>query len=174
MTDARPPRPAPNALRKTPRAKTAVTTIRETASKAADTASDTVRDLSRKAAKSAEANPVAVLGGGIALGVIAGAFVPRTEQEARLLRPVGKRITDTARGAVEAAKDTAKSELDMLGLTRNAARDQVGKLLGDVVKALTTAGAAALVAAKASPPTQSPAPAPAPKKPAAKKSKPKA
>ena len=152
-------------------ANTAVTTVRAAASKAIDATSDTARDLARKTAEGIEANPVGVLAGGVALGVLLGAFAPRSEQEARLLAPVGKRISDTTRGAVEAAKDTAKAELDVLGFTRNAARDQVGKMLGGVVKTIATAGAAALVAAK-SQPTASEATGPATKKTAAKKSMP--
>ncbi len=154
----------------------AVAKVRKSASKAIEATSDTARDLARKTAEGIEANPVGVLAGGVALGVLLGAFVPRSEQEAKLLGPVGKRISDTTRGAVEAAKDTAKAELDMLGFTRNAARDQVGKMLGGVVKTLATAGAAAMVAAKAQPaaPEAPQAPAAPAKKTAAKKAKPKA
>jgi len=89
-----------------------------------------------------------VLVGGVALGVLAGAIIPRTEQEGKLLGPVGKRLTDTAAGAAQAAKEAGKAELDALGLNKAAARDQVGKLLDGVVKALSSAGSAA--ASKAS------------------------
>ncbi len=146
--------------------------VRGSATKIVDATTGTARDLARRTAEGIDANPVAILAGGVALGVLAGAFMPRTAQEARLLRPVGRRLADTARGAVDAARDTAKSEFDVLGLTRNAARDQIGKLLGDVAKALATAGTAALAAAKASPAAapEPAAPTPStPKKPAAKK-----
>jgi len=75
--------------------------------------------------------------------VLAGAVVPRTEQEGKLLGPIGKRINDTASGAAQAARDAGKAELDSLGLNKEAARDQVGKLLDGVAKAISTAGAAA-------------------------------
>ena len=155
------------------RSKQAVAKVRTSASKAIEATSDTARDLARKTAEGIEANPVGVLAGGVALGVLLGAFMPRSEHEAKLLRPVGKRISDTTRGAFDAAKDTAKAEFDVLGFTRTAARDQVGKMLGGVVRTLATAGAAAVVAAKAQPVAQE-APAPAAKKTAAKKAKPKA
>ncbi|WP_353204472.1 hypothetical protein [Sphingomonas sp.] len=147
-------------------------TTRISASKAIAATSDTARDLARKTAEGIEANPVGVLAGGVALGVLLGAFLPRSEHEAKLLAPVGKRISDTTRGAFDAAKDTAKAELDVLGFTRTAARDQVGKMLGGVVRTLATAGTAAVAAAKAQP--AAPEAAPATKKPAAKKAKPKA
>lgn len=156
------------------RGKQAVAKVRSSAAKAIEATSDTARDLARQTAEGIEANPVGVLAGGVALGVLLGAFVPRSAQEAKLLAPVGKRISDTTRGAVDAAKDTAKAELDVLGLTRAAARDQVGKLLGGVVRTLATAGAAAIVAAKAQPPVAEAVPAdetPAKRKPSAKKAK---
>jgi hypothetical protein len=116
---------------------------------ALETAKSTATDAVRRTAEGIEANPLAVLVGGIALGVLAGAVIPRTEQEGKLLGPVGKRINDTAAGAAQAARDAGKAELDSLGLNKEAARDQVSKLLDGVVKALSSAGAAA---AKASNP----------------------
>lgn len=110
----------------------------------AHTTSDTARDLARRTSAGIEANPLGVLVGGVALGVLAGAFVPRSERETQLLRPVGKRLTDTARGAVDAAKETARAEFDVLGLTRTAARGQASRLLEGVLGAVASAGAAAL------------------------------
>ncbi|MDB5705807.1 MAG: hypothetical protein JWN66_2923 [Sphingomonas bacterium] len=121
---------------------------RPTPRTALETAKSTASDAVRRTAEGIEANPLAVLVGGVALGVLAGAVIPRTEQEGKLLGPVGKRLTDTASGAAQAARDAGKAELDSLGLNKEAARDQVGKLLDGVVKALSSAGAAA--AAKAS------------------------
>ena len=116
--------------------------VRKSASKALDSTGTTVRDLAEKAAAGIEANPVAALVGGIA-----GSFVPRSEQEERLLAPVGKRLSETAHGAIDAAKETAKSEFDILGLTRDAARGQMSKVVEGVLKAVSTAGVAALAAA---------------------------
>jgi ElaB/YqjD/DUF883 family membrane-anchored ribosome-binding protein len=116
---------------------------RDAAGKAIDTTRESAREAARRAAEGIEANPLAVLVGGVALGVLAGALIPRTEQEGKLLGPVGKRLSDTATGAALAARDAGKAELDALGLNKTAARDQVGKLLGGVVQALSSAGAAA-------------------------------
>ena len=121
---------------------------RSVAEKALDSTRDTAREAVRRTAQGIEANPLAVLVGGVALGVLAGAVIPRTEQEGKLLGPVGKRLNDTAAGAAPAAKEAGKAELDSLGLNKDAARDQVGRLLDGVVKALTSAGSAA--AARAS------------------------
>lgn len=138
MTDPAPDAPASAPASKL--SKVAATTI--------DTTTSAARDVARRTAAGIEANPLSVLVGGVALGVLAGAFVPRTEREAKLLGPVGKRITDTAKGAIDAAKDTAKSEFDILGLTRNAARDQAGKLLEGVLGAVTAAATAALATSR--------------------------
>jgi hypothetical protein len=100
-------------------------------------------ETARNTADSLESNPIAVLAGGIALGAVLGALLPRSEREGQLLAPVGKRIADSTGAAAKAARDAGKAELDSLGLNKNAARDQAGKLLGGVVKALATAGAAA-------------------------------
>jgi len=123
-------------------------TPKSVAEKALDTTRDTAREAARRTAEGIEANPLAVLVGGVAIGVLAGALVPRTEQEGKLLAPIGKRLNETASGAAQAARDAGKAELDSLGLNKDAARDQVGKLLDGVAKALSSAGAAA--AAKAS------------------------
>ena len=145
MTTASPTAPRPK------RSASAVSAVRNAASKAADTTASNARDLARQTAAGIEANPVAALAVGIAVGLLAGSLIPRSESETKLLRPVGKRLSDTARGAFDAARDTAKSEFDLLGLTRDAARGQVGKLLGGVVTALTAAGSAALTARLAAP-----------------------
>lgn len=130
----------------TKRSAKAVASVRDAASKAVATTTATTRAAADKAVAGIEANPLAVLGGGIALGALASVFVPHTAAESKILRPVGKRLKETARGAVDAARDTARAEFDILGLSRNAARNQVGKLLGGVLKALATAGTAALAA----------------------------
>jgi hypothetical protein len=116
---------------------------RKAVEKALDTTRQTARDAARRTAEGIEANPISVLVGGVALGVLAGALIPRTEQESKLLGPVGKRLTDTATGAAQAARDAGKAELDSLGLNKDAARDQVGKVIDGVIKALSSAGVAA-------------------------------
>lgn len=118
--------------------------VRKSAETAIATTGKTARGLARRAEAGIEASPVAVLVGGAALGALAGAFVPRTARETALLGAAGKRLTDTARGAVDAARDTAKAEFDVLGLSRDAARSQMSTVLQGVVGALAAAGAAAL------------------------------
>ncbi|MEO5867475.1 MAG: hypothetical protein ABIS14_08020 [Sphingomonas sp.] len=116
---------------------------RETAGKAPDSTRTATNDVTQRAVRGIEENPVAVLAGGLAVGLLAGAFLPGTKQEAKLLGPVGKRLADTAGGAVQAAKQAGSAELDTLGISRAAAKSQVGKLIGGALQALASAGEAA-------------------------------
>ena len=143
---------------------TAFETAREASGKAIETTTHVAQDYTERAVALAEANPLSVLVGSLAVGMLTGSLLPRTDREAQLLAPVGRRLSLTARGAVDAAKDTARSEFADLGLSRNSAKDQVGKLIGNVITALTAAGTAAVSAkagdvqssAPSSNPTQTP------------------
>lgn len=115
----------------------AVETVRETAAKTARRTVDTI-----------EGNPLSVLVGGLAVGVLAGALLPKTEREDDLLKPVGKRITQGAGMAVKAARDAGLSELAAAGISREAARQQIRKLMDGVAGAAKTAGDAAAKAAR--------------------------
>ncbi|WP_242146615.1 hypothetical protein [Sphingomonas sp. BAUL-RG-20F-R05-02] len=122
---------------------TTLENAKDSASKALASAGDTAKETARKTAEGIEANPLSVLVGGVALGVLAGALIPRSDREAQLLKPVGQRLTDAARGATDAAKEAGLAELDGLGLSPNAAKDTAGKLIEGLLKALSTAGSAA-------------------------------
>jgi hypothetical protein len=110
------------------------------------TARGAANDALRETRAAAKANPLAVVAGGIAIGLAAGALLPRTRRETQLLGPVGKRINSVAAGAAEAAKDAAKAELGSFPLSKQAARAQVSKLLDQVGKAMSAGGEAALAA----------------------------
>lgn len=127
----------------------AIDKTKEVAITVLDTTRGGAREAARRTAEGIEANPMSILVGGLALGVLAGALLPRSESEGKLLAPLGKRITDTATAAVHAARDAGKEELGALGISRDAARDQAGKLIQGVLKALTTAGTAAVSASTA-------------------------
>jgi hypothetical protein len=132
--------------------------VRETASKVYHDASDKAAEAleaSKTTAKrtvgSLESNPLGILVGGLAVGALAGALLPRSAREKELLAPIGKRLGETAIAATAAAKEAGRSELGELGLTKDAARGQVKTMLEGVVKALTTAGAAGAKAATQKP-----------------------
>jgi hypothetical protein len=124
-------------------------TVRETTSRvlhdASGKASD-VLEVSREKTKQVVGdlgtNPLGLLVGGIAVGALAGALIPRSAREKELLAPIGKRLGESAIAATAAAKEAGRSELGELGLTKDAARNQAKGLVEGIVKALTTAGTA--------------------------------
>lgn len=106
------------------------------------------RDAARQAMESIEANPMSVLLGGLAVGAIAAALIPRSGKERELLAPIGKRISTTATAAFAAARESGKAELEARGLSRDGARDQARQLLEGVAKAMASAGQAGVDAAR--------------------------
>ena len=127
-------------------AKDAASSALQTTREAAQHAFETSRDAARQVTDTG--NPVGILAGGLALGLIAGALLPKTQRERELLAPVGKRIGTSATAAIAAAKENAQAELTQRGLTREGAQDQFRSLLEGLTKALTSAGSAAAEAAR--------------------------
>lgn len=125
-THAKPPRPEPSAAERT----------REAAA-----------DAARRTAETIESNPLGIVVGGLAVGVLAGALLPRSAKEKELLAPVGKRLGDTARAAISTAREQGMAELESRGFTRDGAREQVKNVLGGLGKAVASAGTAAAGAA---------------------------
>jgi ElaB/YqjD/DUF883 family membrane-anchored ribosome-binding protein len=68
--------------------------------------------VSQRTAESFDTAPMAAVIGGLALGAIAGALLPRTRREEELFGSVGRRINDGARDAVRAARDAGRDQLD--------------------------------------------------------------
>jgi len=117
-------------------------TARERAIEAYDSARDSARNAGRKAGDGIQDAPLLALGGGLALGLLIGALLPRSEREKRALRGVGGEINNRTRSAISAAKEAGKATLDERGLTSDAATNVVR----DVMKGL---GAAAKSSAEA-------------------------
>lgn len=89
-----------------------------------------------------ENNPLALVAGGVALGVVIGALLPRLNKEKELLAPVGKRIAEGASAAAAAARDAGKAEIDALLPQRDVAKDQIGKIIGSAFTAAKDAATA--------------------------------
>lgn len=121
---------------------------RDAASRYLTDAGDRVSAAAHRAAEGVGANPLGILVGGLAVGAVVGALLPRSEKEKELLAPLGGRLGAAAKQAFAAAKEAGQSELSEAGLTREGAQDQFKTLLGHVSKALTNAGAAAATGAK--------------------------
>ncbi len=129
-------------------------TIRDGAAHAYDSARDSTLhayDATRQGAKQAatraadgiESNPLAVLAGGLALGAIAGALLPKSEQEARVLGPLGKRLSETATAAAIAAREAGKQQLTSVIPDKDAAKEGIRTAVSEVVQAAKDGGKSA-------------------------------
>jgi len=95
-----------------------------------------------------EKNPLVTVLGGIAIGAIGAALLPKTKREDKHLGGIGRNMRGRARDAAAAAKDVGKEHLDNLGLNRDAATSQLRDLAAKLGKAATAAGSAAAEAAR--------------------------
>lgn len=148
MTQPNNQRPQPDTDGLRDRAAHAYESAKTKASEAVEASRERAEDAARRTADAIETNPVSVLVGGLALGAIVAAVLPRSQREKELLAPIGKRVNATAVAALAAAKDAGRAELDNLGLSRDAARTQAKSLLDGVMKAASTAGTAAAEAGR--------------------------
>ena len=120
---------------------------RERASGLASSARDTATVARQKTSDGIDASPVAALIGGLALGALAAAVLPRTRKEDEMLGGIGEKINDSARTAAQAAKEAGRDKLDELGINKDAALDKAKELAasaGSVVKESATAAASSV------------------------------
>ena len=115
----------------------------EAVTHALESTRDTASDAARRAVAGIDANPLGILVGGLAVGVLAGAVIPRSAREKDLLAPLGQQLGSRARTAFEAAKSAGMEELGNRGLTKDGVREQARGLLEGVTKAMSNAGTAA-------------------------------
>jgi glutamine synthetase adenylyltransferase len=92
--------------------------------------------------------PLLALAGGIAAGALIAALLPRTETEARLVRPTARRVKDSARAAYEAARNTGSDHLDRMGLNRQKGEETVRSLADGLVDAAKASANAAVDAVR--------------------------
>jgi hypothetical protein len=93
-------------------------------------------------------NPLAIVLGGLAIGAIVGALLPRTERETKVLGKAGKKLNKKARKMAEAAKAAGKDQVESLGLNGDALRLQFRDLVSKAAVAVKAASQAATDAAK--------------------------
>ena len=107
----------------------AYATARERAGSAYETAG-------RKTSQGIDSNPVAAVVGGLAIGAIVAALLPRTSREEELLGGVGRKINDSAREAARAAREAGKGQLDELGLSRDGLKSKLDEFTERAVGAV--------------------------------------
>jgi len=124
--------------------------VRDGASAAIDQARGGMQAVASRTAETIDGNPLAILVGGLAVGALAGAFIPRSAREAEMLAPVARRLGESARAAARAARDAGTAELAAAGISKAAASEQVQRLVQGLTSAAKRAGTAAADAAKGS------------------------
>jgi len=113
-----------------------------------DTAKDAATRAAARTSEGLEQNPLALLVGGVAVGALAGALIPRSVREKQLLKPVGARLGAVATAALVAAKEAGRSELDTRGLTAEGAKEKARTFFSEVGKAAANASTAAAQSAR--------------------------
>jgi hypothetical protein len=124
--------------------------VRQRAIEAYDGARDSVAGAGRRATDTIDDAPLIALAGGLALGAILAAILPRTQAETRALRPVGDKLAGTAKAAAEAAKEAGTSRLAELGLTREKGAETLRSIFEGASDAAKVSAQAAVSAARTS------------------------
>lgn len=92
--------------------------------------------------------PLLALAGGLAAGALIAALLPRTETETRLVRPTARRVKESARAALDAARDTGTDRLNAMGLNRDKGEETVRNLLNGLSDAARASADAAMEAVR--------------------------
>ena len=114
------------------RAGDAYDSARTAAVDAYDSARDKAASAKEKTSDGIDEAPLIALAGGLAVGVLLAALLPRTARENELLGPLGERITGSARNAVDAAKEAGREKMSELNLTRDAGSSALEKIIRGV------------------------------------------
>jgi ElaB/YqjD/DUF883 family membrane-anchored ribosome-binding protein len=125
------------------KAEEALKAARQKAQETTAAARQRAREAAQGTRSGIDHNPIAAVAGGLAIGAIAAALLPRTEREDRLVGDVGRKVRSAAAGAAAAARETGKEQLSAMGLNSEAAKTQAKELIGKVAKAATSAASAA-------------------------------
>lgn len=110
-------------------------------------ARDRTSAAGHRAADAVEHNPITALIGGLGIGMLLGAILPRTRKEDELIGPYGSQITGRAREAANAAKEVGREKLDEYGF-KQTAKDTAQKVMNDAKMVASEAASAAAKKAK--------------------------
>lgn len=89
---------------------------REKTGSAYSSARETASAARERTGAGIDDNPLAALAGGLALGALAGALLPRSQREIDTLAPIGEKLRAAAGSAGAAAKAAAAEKIGEFGL----------------------------------------------------------
>ena len=121
----------------------AAAATKASAKKAASSTKAGAQKAAASTGKTVESNPLGAILGGLAVGAIVAALLPRTTREDKLVGKVGHTVRATAGKAAKNATSTAKEQLDAMGINADAAKAQLRDLVGKLGEAAASAGSAA-------------------------------
>lgn len=121
---------------------------RERAISAYDDARARASEAGERARQGLGEAPLLALGGGLALGALIAAVLPKTRAEERLMGGVGGRINDAARSAASAAKEAGREKLAELNITSEAGKGAVQNLIDGFTEAARSSSQAAVGAVR--------------------------
>lgn len=97
----------------------------------------------RNTVEGVDSNPGLALLGGLAVGALLAAVLPKTRRETKALGDIGRRINTTAKDAARAAKDAGREKLGELGYTGEAAKKKLSEIASGAGEAVRTSASAA-------------------------------
>jgi ElaB/YqjD/DUF883 family membrane-anchored ribosome-binding protein len=116
------------------KASDAYNAARERTGAAFGSASERAGRAAERTSETIDTNPMMALAGGLALGAVLAALLPKTRKEEELLGDYGRKINETARDAARAAKEAGTGKLDELGYNRDNIKQKVDALRSDAAE----------------------------------------
>jgi len=107
------------------KARSAIDASKSAAAKTLDTSKNISNNAKQKTGETIDKSPLAIVAGGVALGAIVAALLPKTEREKKVLGGAGRKINETASKAVNAAKEAGKAHMTEVGLNTENLQEQV-------------------------------------------------
>jgi ElaB/YqjD/DUF883 family membrane-anchored ribosome-binding protein len=125
------------------RARDAYGSARERTSSAYESARERASRAGHRTADGVDSNPAAALIGGLALGALVAAILPRTRREEEMFGQYGRRLNEKAREAALAARDAGTSKLDEMGFNKDTAKEKLNELASSAGEAARASAGAA-------------------------------
>ena len=100
------------------RASDAYSASRERTSAAVGNVRDRASGVVSTGRQQIDSNPMIAIAGGLAVGAVLGALLPRTQREKEVLGGVGTKVTDAARDAANSAVEAGRQQVNEI--THNA------------------------------------------------------